>query len=364
MTTAAEKRHKKLKKESWELNEPEFNQIDYDHSLLISLNYYANNVDAKLKRQWTLDYYTELNLPIKSFERLNDNCYNQTGALIRLKNRGVYLSEDNLRYILVKYNDFIELVNLYYPDNSDKDSPKKEHKTQSNDLKSQSDTLIKVLTELDSECDRILLDGVDSINVKKFITRFKLSKIEKLEISNSYKFLKEGFEEILKTDDEDLIFAYANHSKKNIKKFILFCNDVMDACNPKTTKVIIKKKKEKSPKLLVSKLKFKESYLEFKSIDPEKIIGASEVWIYNTKNRRIFRYKTLDGMQLTVKGSTINNWDSDLSGSKILRKESEQLKPFKEDSKSNLNKIFNEIKTIKLNVTGRVNSDSIIVRVF
>lgn len=360
--TAIEKRHKRLKKESWEINEPEYNILDYDHSMLISLNYYSKEVDSKLKKQWSLDFYKSKDKKIKNFEKLSDSCYNQTGALIRLINRGIPLSDSHSNYLDIKYSELQELVNENY---SDSDIHKE--KSIRKEPKVDNSNLIKILNSLEVESDRILFDGLDGIQPKKIIINSKATKIELTEISREYSKLIKYYSEILESDDEDILYGYGNLSKKNIKKLLSYCNDVLESCKSKpTSKLSGKPKKEKSPKVLVSKLKYQKEFkeLNLNSIQSEKIIGSSEVWFYNTRLRKLIRYKAIDGLTLTVKGTTILNWDSDLSGSKILRNPEVQLKEFLNLTKPSINKFFLELKSMKTNINGRTNDDLIILKSF
>lgn len=360
--TAIEKRHKRLKKESWEINEPEYNILDYDHSMLISLNYYSKEVDSKLKKQWSLDFYKSKDKKIKNFEKLSDSCYNQTGALIRLINRGIPLSDNHANYLDIKYSELQELVNENY---SDSDIPKE--KSIRKEPKVDNSNLIKILNSLEVELDRILFDGLDGILPKKIINNSKANKIELTEISREYSKLIKYYSEILESDDEDILYGYGNLSKKNIKKLLSYCNDVLESCKSKpASKLSGKPKKEKSPKVLVSKLKYQKEFkeLNLNSIQSEKIIGSSEVWFYNTRLRKLIRYKAIDGLTLTIKGTTILNWDSDLSGSKILRNPEVQLKEFLNLTKPSMNKFFLELKSMKTNINGRTNDDLIILKSF
>lgn len=360
--TAIEKRHRRLKKESWEINEPEFNILDYEHSMLLSLNYYSKEVDSKLKKQWSLDFYKSKDKSIKNFEKLSDSCYNQTGALIRLINRGIPLSDNHSNYLEFKYTELQELVNENY---SDSDIPKE--KSIKKEPKVDNSNLIKILNSLEVEVDRILFDGLDGIIPKKIIINSKATKIELTEISKEYSRLINYYSKILESTDEDIIYGYGNLTKKNIKKVLAYCNTVIESCKSKpTAKISSKPKKEKSPKVLVSKLKYQKEFneLNLNSIQPEKIIGSSEVWLYNTRLRKLIRYKTIDGLTLTVKGTTLLNWDSDLSGSKILRNPEVQLKEFINSSKPSMNKFFLELKSMKTNINGRTNDDLIILKSF
>ena len=81
-----------------------------------------------------------------------------------------------------------------------------------------------------------------------------------------------------------------------------------------------RKKKEKSPEQLVAKMQFKKNdeKANLESIDPAEIIYAEQVWVYNTKTRKLGHYiaRVLDprgmnrpGTGLMVKGTSIKGFD-------------------------------------------------------
>jgi hypothetical protein len=65
--------------------------------------------------------------------------------------------------------------------------------------------------------------------------------------------------------------------------------------------------------------------LGLKSVNPTSIIGSSELWVYNTKNRKVTVYKAESG-NLAVKGTTIIGFDIKESKTLMLRKPEEFFK--------------------------------------
>ena len=97
------------------------------------------------------------------------------------------------------------------------------------------------------------------------------------------------------------------------------------------------------------------------SIDPIKIIGSKEVWVYNTKYRRLFRYVAADSSGISVKGTTLLNYSTAESLAKTLRKPQEILGNL---TKSWLTSSLKKLKTKEIAVNGRVNKDCIILKAF
>lgn len=169
--------------------------------------------------------------------------------------------------------------------------------------------------------------------------------------------------------DEQLREAYSHRSKKHIRKLIDFYTEVNSACTmlmqeskinrkPRAKKVVPADK-------IVAKLKYKKSDepLKLVSINPADIIGSKELWVYNTKTRKLGKYVAADFSELSVKGASITGFSETLSVQKTLRKPVEQLKEFKAAGKVVLRKFLDEIKATDTKMNGRINEETILLKV-
>lgn len=156
------------------------------------------------------------------------------------------------------------------------------------------------------------------------------------------------------------------------KAFKLIC----DACDMLMSEAKLTRKprkvKPKSAEKLVTKIKFKQTdeKLALVSINPVDIIKANELWVYNTKTRKLGYYITSlidplkqkrDGTGLEVKGTTLIRYDEKQSVCKTLRKPEEQLKEFKNCGKIQRKKFFENIKVTETKLNGRINPDTILL---
>ena len=132
-------------------------------------------------------------------------------------------------------------------------------------------------------------------------------------------------------------------------------------------KVIVRKprkKKEKSAIQLIKSIKYKKEDNELKvvSIDPINIIGAQSLWLYNTKYKKLTVLNARGPAGLSVKGTTIINFDEPNSQSKTLRKPNEIIPKVLQSGKVVLKKLMTEIKTKESPANGRVNEDTILLK--
>ena len=125
------------------------------------------------------------------------------------------------------------------------------------------------------------------------------------------------------------------------------------------------------PTLLIDMSQQDEKF-KVASISPEDIIKANELWVFNRKTRKIGKYiaKNIDplgqqreGTGLSVKGTTIIGFDESQSIQKTLRKPGEQLKQFKDSGKVKLRKFLDDIKTTDTKLNGRLNPDTVLLKV-
>ena len=169
--------------------------------------------------------------------------------------------------------------------------------------------------------------------------------------------------------DEQLREGYSHLSKKNVRKMIDFLTEVNSACTmlmqeskinrkPRAKKVVPADK-------IVAKLKYKKTDepLKLVSINPADIIGSKELWIYNTKTRKLGKYVAADFNELGVKGASITGFSELLSVQKTLRKPVDQLKEFKAAGKVVLRKFLEEIKATDTKMNGRINEETILLKV-
>jgi hypothetical protein len=169
--------------------------------------------------------------------------------------------------------------------------------------------------------------------------------------------------------DEQLREGYSHRTKKQIKNLIAFYQEIMMACDmlaqeakvnraPRKTKAVPKEK-------LVAKLKYMKTNepLKLVSINPTDIIGCGELWVFNTKTRKLGKYVASEFNTLNVKGTTITNFDEFKSVCKTLRKPEEKLKEFKAAGKVQLRKFLDDINATDTKMNGRINEETILLRV-
>ena len=152
--------------------------------------------------------------------------------------------------------------------------------------------------------------------------------------------------------------------KKYWEEFVLLIDRYIN--NKKAVKVRKpREKKVKSAVELVKNLKFRKEdpSLKIVSVHPAEIIGCQQLWVYNTKYRKLIQYLALGPAGIQVKGTTVTGWDIESSTSKTLRKPEESLTALLSAGKVTLRSFMSNIKTSESKPNGRINNECILVRV-
>ena len=227
---------------------------------------------------------------------------------------------------------------------------------------------------------------IDDFFENKFKSKFKLLTTLQVNeitgkaagmISNLYAREISDITELLnppkEQDDEfqQLTEGYP-YKKAELKKILAFytmlAEDADHYANSQKANRKIRVKKAPSIEKVVAKLKYAVTNEQYKlvSIDPKKIIGSQELWVFNTKTRKLGKYVAGNGFstgELSVKGTGIIGFDEKKSVQKTVRKPDVTLKEFQKAGKVALRKFLEDIKATDIKLTGRINKDVILLKV-
>lgn len=179
----------------------------------------------------------------------------------------------------------------------------------------------------------------------------------------------EELQEVAGTKDEQLKEAYSHLSKAQLKKITVFYQEIVSACEMLTQEAKVnrkpKAKKAVPAEKIVAKLKYKKADepLKLVSINPADILGAKELWTYNTKSRKLGKYIASEFAELGVKGTSLTGFDENKSVQKTIRKPEEKLKEFKAANKVALRKFLDDINATDTKMNGRINEEIILLKV-
>jgi len=217
--------------------------------------------------------------------------------------------------------------------------------------------------------DFISSDFKKKYDIEKYLKSKNLSSVVLQRICDMFIEPSQEISEAIKGDDEQIKEAYSHFKKPQLRKLSELYDGIVSAAN----KIAIESKparkkrrvKEKPIVQIVAKVKYLTEYpeLNLTGLPVEKVVGASQVWTYNVKTKLLSVYNTDNAKGLTFKGTTLQNFDDKSSIGKRLRKPEVVIPELLSAGKIKLKKILPELKTKEQGLTGRFNSDTIVLKI-
>jgi hypothetical protein len=354
-------------------------EAEFDHQMRVSLRYYNYFYSSKDLKKYLVEWLKQTAgvahkldaATITRFAKSTDGYTPLTApALIKAHTRGMPLREREIKYIVGVVHRALEL--------DDKDDKVVEV------VADKTKPVVKVPTIQDrmneimrthilhfEELEDSLYEG-KTVEPKayeylsgKSVPQAMLGKIQAV--------FERRYAEIVEaktTDNEDLKEAYSYMKAADYKRYDAFYTKLFDGIaqygqvKKATKKAAVRKPPQKEK--LIAKLKYMKNDTTSKlvSINPVDIIGAQELWVYNTKTRKLGKYVAEEmGGALGVKGTAITGFNESKSVQKTLRKPEVQLKEFLAAGKIQLRKFLDDIKATDIKLNGRINPDTILLKV-
>lgn len=341
------------------------NPLNYTEDLLRALNHYNLAFDNKQKRKWVMSYVGKA--AVKDFEEIPDYQFRGLGAIIRLKQREQYLAEKELAFIDTRLTELRKL-NAMEKKSSVVENPVKEDAPKKLVIDKTEDLVNTHLTELCVMFDEFIMNDIEPdftgylktrevpANIAKQLPQFFVNNIAEIT-------------EALEGEDKQLVEGYSFLKKTKLKKLLKLYESIATVCQQAvvSNKVIRKPRqvKEKPASVLVKSVKYLSEFPELglKSVLVTSLVNSKEVWIYNTKYKKLQVYRAPKDQTMTVKGTSLLNYDVATSTTKTIRKP-EQVKEFGGMTRKNFELAFNKLTTKEAAVNGRINDECIILKVW
>jgi len=333
-----------------------FSDKSYQIKLITAFNWYNTEKDKKDARKYLEDYAKRTGVVLGSFTD-NDIVLTLCWAA-RLANKGATLSPSHLQ----KLNDYVSRLAVVKKVVQQSTSPR---------VSIQEATQNKINTylgELEGVFDDLAKDPTKDFSLIDDLKKNQLPQTAATDIDSWVKGKLRELITVYEGKDKELVEGYSNFKRKQliafIKKLSTFIEDANKYSAFKKANRKPREKKVKSAAVQVKsiKYKFKDDELNITSVAPTNIVGSQQVWVYNAKTRKIAVYRTESALGIQVKGTSLQNYEPDLSTQKTLRKPAEQLKELLAAGKVQLRKFMDNIKAVASVPSGRLNADTLILR--
>ena len=351
-------------------SEPDLRGDVSNAQVIQAYNWYNYFYDADQAKAWIIEYLKEFHKTekelIKNVSRIDSNYCRTSGWNCRILLLGGSLPQE----LADRNIDRIRtLASKAGRDEAEEESSAKEEVKQ---VISIQDRIVNrandLIAEIEVQLDNYYRDGT-MFKPGDWMSQQDVKPAIAQRIADYYKPLYSEVFDAYNGKDDQLKEAYSSWRKPKLRLYVEFIKSIISAAETRATIVKAsrkpRKKKEKSPVQLVSKLKYKVKDDEYKfvSVDPKQIIGCNQLWVFNTKYRTLAVYNAMGPAGLNVKGSTLTGFDEKISIVKKLRKPAEQVNKLLDGGKVILRKFMDDIKCKPKEANGRINNETILLRI-
>ena len=329
------------------------------------LNWYNYEKDQSDAYQYLKDY-VKIHRPndVKMFSKVSEKNIKTTfGWTARLSNNGATLKESTHARINKHITDLLSIRVVDTPDTVVEVVARPT--IQESLLKKQTE----FLGELSAEFDNFVANNCKPTNfdLYKYMRGLNLPKQFGVAVGSLFESAIDEIDDI--ANNEQLQEAYSCYTDAQLRRTKEWLQKQIDDGHKyaefKKANRKPKAKKEKSPLKQIEKLKYLKEYpeLNIKSVGPTTIIGANQLWVYNVKYRRLGCYYASGASGFTVKGTTVQDYDPEVSVWKTLRKPNETIDAVLKGGKLQLQVLLKNLTTTASPLNGRINEEVILLRV-
>ena len=355
-----------------------FSDKDFDNHLRTSLNYYNYFYNARdlkpIVAQWVAKNTKLTPKQLAAYAiSSHDLTPSTVGAIIKAFNKGMPQRPRQVEYIKAKVlaaindKDTQAAVKAATPATDKKGKPGPYIPTIQDRL---NEKTREAIGEIEFQVDNVFTNKPVTMKVYEFLTTKNIAQAQVGKIRTVFQKQVDELAALKAGKDEQLKEGYSHVAKATIKRLnefyvTLFADlDSYTAVKKATKKARVKKPQSKDK--LVAKMKFLKESKELKlvSIPPTAVVGATTLWVFDTKTRKLGCYVAdSTAGTLGVKGTTLLGFDTTNSTAKTLRKPEAQLKELMNSGKIALRTFMKGIKSVEVKLTGRLNANQILLKV-
>ena len=343
--------------------EPKFNTELSQIDLSKTLSWYAQNKDSKDSQKYASDFFKKkFKLNVSDAIKSKPPTF---GFMCRILTNGGILSKKDQEWFDSEVEDIKNRLNQ-----KTQVEPTVTKTTGPNIQDRIREKASECIGELEAQID-ILIDSRfnESVSPYGIMHGMEIKGVHVKHIVDWFKKKRTEYDSVMNTEDPQIKEGYSNFKKTELKKLVAFCDQVI-LDSTKISGEAIKsrkprKRKVKTAEQLTAKVKVCQEFKELNltSVDIKSIIGVMQLWVYNTKTRKLGVYNASDAGGLSIKGSSVTNFSEDKSIQKKLRKPEVTLPEVLKGGKVYLRNAMDNIRAVAATLSGRLNEDVILLRI-
>ena len=329
-----------------------------------ALNWYNTMVTVDECKEYTRDWLkaNKRDHEAKLISKVPDAFFPTTvGSLTRLISRGCTLQPSNYAFIESKLKEaFSRIVE------TDKPEVVVEKISIQDRMREKAHDIIGDIEEMIDNTD---YGTKGDFNLYEYLKSNEVPAMYASRIVEKYTPWLGELIEVLEGKDDQLKEAYGYMKKAQIKERVLFFDRLIEDAE-KYGNVAKKTRAPRKPRPVsvekkLKSFKFQKENNEYKvaSVNPEKVIGAQELWTFNTKYKTVSVFRALDRGGLQVKGTSIINYDENTSATRGTGRQTEKIvQTILNGGKITLRKLMDELKGNQ-SLQFRINENTILLKV-
>jgi hypothetical protein len=337
----------------------------YKRNLMVAFNWYNYEKDIKTARQYLKAWVkAQKTYDVKKFDSVVEDLTAPVyGWMARLIAQGAELSANHQTQLTNKVQELLGQYRAAAP--IVEDNTPKRPSIQDALAAKQSE----FFGELEGEIDNFILNDCrrTDFNLFKYLQGANSPKVFGTAVKT---LLDARIAEIAQVPtDEQLAEAYGCYTvaqRGRLENFLLeLVEDGQRWADFKKANQKVRVKKAKPAGVQVAKMQYLREFVELglTSISAPGIVGAQQLWVYNTKNKKLGCYLATGSLGFSVRGTSLQGYDPDTSVQRTLRKPDVITKQVLEAGKVQLRKILSDLTTTETKLNGRINSETILLRV-
>lgn len=320
-----------------------------------ALTWYGSMCTVSDARQYLKDYFNHNKETgyAKKIDKIPDNWVPLTAAWqarIVMNNKATFDKDDYVKF-MATINEALRHTREEKPAEQKADKPSIQDRIK--------DRLNDIIGDIEA-----MIDKGDEFSLYDHLQKNEIPPMHAAKIAAYYSPVRDEMIEAAAGKIE----GYERYTKKWLKDRAAFFEKLVSDAErygnvAKKTRAVRKPRPVSVEKQLKG-LKYQKESAEYKlaSIDPQKILGAQELWTFNTKYGSVVIFRALDRGGLKVKGTSITGYDEATSFSyKTGRKTAAIVDQVNKSTKAGVKKVVESLKTNTFNP--RINENTILLKV-
>lgn len=372
------------------------NTEDRDCEFIKALNWYNMMASPKKEKDWAIEYLSSLNatdIPVKApfkthkqvlsaVKSLEMDRFDRMGRYMAMKFRGFEGFEwlDNEAQKLL--NTLVNVAAIKEAakqsktasDTSTAKSPRERAEEKAGEKLAELQAIVDDF--ITTIADRSKAKDADFFDCAAWIQSEEIKPMIAGMMTHTLKRERDEYTEALESGDKELREAYPlkdTYMKRIVRFYDWILEPITEQSQRKTTTTRKpRKRKAKTPVAMTKAVKYLarstevlSNKKEIASVPPSKIIGAKGVVLYNTKTRKLAIVEAEGPDGLSVKGTTLQNFDPKKTSEKKIREiyTDGLVNTVLSKGIRAIRNAYGEIRAKETVPSGRINKDTLILKV-